>query len=351
LSNELPAIEESSTGSVEQTITQCPEYMCGMNSPQIASFGFWDLQMPPSLGMPGGVNNVGLQVYGFFSATNQLMLPRVIGGRLIAVSGSTTLWGTALVNGWFYLRAGNRVFKLRVTDVSYVDSWAAPIDGSHVVLEDYKLDWTEFVNGSWGDFRNMCKSVPSRESSEILTMVGQNIYRTLLFEGDRIDAARKLDTGIDTTWVNLGCAGSALAKMALTGHTEASKVTGAFNTTLLERQTMLKMLGADYCHDGTAFTVAGQPLNWRDDHGTMKLTALTFNPPQPLILESRWNAEGAVCLNKPRVDVHPTALSNSVLGTDIYSQVQAWCPSKMPPQCADSSFDNDGYHLLSATPP
>jgi hypothetical protein len=351
LSNELPgATDDSSTGSVEQALTQCPEFMCGMNSPQIANFGFWDLNLPLALGTVGKVNNVGMQILGFVQ-NNQLMLPKVIGGRLIAISGSTTIAGTGLVNGWFYLRNGARAFKLRVTEVSYVDSWATPLDGSHVVLEDYKLDWTELVNGNWGDFRNMCKSIPSRESSEILTMTGQNIYRTLLFEGDRIDALHKLDTGVDTAWFNLGCAGGALAKMALTGHTEAAKVTGAFNTTLDERQAMLKMLGADYCHDGTAFTVPGQPLNWRDDHGTMKLTALLVNPPQPLILESRWNADGAVCLDKPRVDVHPTTLSNTVLGTDIYGQVMAFCPSKMPPVCADSSFETDGYHLLSATVP
>lgn len=54
-----------------------------------------------------------------------------------------------------------------------------PTSGAHVVLETYRLNWTELVNGSWGDFRAMCTNAPSRESSEILTMTGANLYRTL----------------------------------------------------------------------------------------------------------------------------------------------------------------------------
>ncbi|HEX7837931.1 MAG TPA: ADYC domain-containing protein [Kofleriaceae bacterium] len=319
--------------------------MCGTNSPQIAEFGFWELNLPTTLGVAGLPNNVGLQLLEFVQG-NQAYLPRVIGGRLIATSAQTTLAGSQLVNGFFLLRNGSRAFKLRVTEVSTVPSWAMqPSTGTYPVLESYKLDWFEFVNGNWGDPRNMCPNPPSRDSSDLLTMGGTNLYRTLLFEGDRIDAARKRDTGVDTTWFNLGCAGSALAKMALTGHTEASRVTGAFNTTLAERQTMLKMLSADYCGDGTPFTVAGQPLNWRDDHGTMKFIA----PENQLLLESRWTASGAACLDKPRVDVHPTPLGTSTFAGGVYPQVMALCPQL--PQCADASFNNDGYHLLTATAP
>lgn len=337
------AADEPPTSSVQQGI--CSAWMCGTNSPQIAEFGFWDLNLPTTLGVAGLPNNVGLQVL-YFVQGNQAYLPRVTGGRLIATSSSTTLVGSQLVNGFFYLRNGSRLFKLRVAEVAIVQSWAMqPTTGAYPVLESYKLDWTEFVSGSWGDFRNMCPNPPSRDSSDLLTMSGTNLYRTLLFEGDRIDATTKLDTGIDTTWFNLGCAGSALAKMALTGHTEASRVSHAFDTTLAERQTMLKMLAADYCGDGTPFTVAGQPLNWRDDHGTMAFIA----PADQLILESRWTASGAACLDKPRVDVHWTQLGWDTFGADVYDQVLAHCPQL--PLCADSSFNNDGYHLLTATVP
>jgi hypothetical protein len=158
---------------------------------------------------------------------------------------------------------------------------------------------------------------------------------------------KKLDTAVDLSWFNLGCAGSTLAKMALTGHTEGARRARAFDTSLSERQTMLKMLSGDYCGHGNAYTVAGQPLNWRDDHGTMKLAALLAQPPLPLVREARWNDKGAACLDKPRVDAHPTPLSDTTFGPDIYDQVMSEC---VLPQCDDSSFEVDGYHLLSATP-
>lgn len=339
---------EPNTADVQQDFQLCDGWLCGTNSPQIAEFGFWELNAPPVLGTPGLANNVGMQVVGFVQA-NTWYLPRVSRGKLTAVRDAITLSGNALVGGWFYLRNGSRAFKIRIAEVGSVDSWAQPPTLlPHIVLESYKLDWTELVNGNWGDFRDVCKNPPSRDSGDLLTMTGANIYRTLLFEGDRIDANKKLDTGVDNSWFNLGCAGSALAKMALTGHTQAAVNAGTFLTTLSERQTMLKMLAADYCGDGMPFTVPGQPLNWEDDHGTMKL----LSQPAQLALESRWTEKGAACLDKPRVDAHPTSLSTQVFGgiIPVYDQVQSHCPLQMPPPCADPSLALGGYHLLSATP-
>jgi hypothetical protein len=334
---------EPTTGELEQSL--CDGWMCGTNSPQIAEFGFWDLNLPTVLGTPGLPNLRGLQIIDF-RQNGAAYLPRVVGGRLIAV-GAVTLSGPALVNGSFTIRNGTRIFQLRVAEVASVDSWAQPSSG-RVTLESYKLDWTEFVSGHWGDFRNVCKNPPSRENPDALGMSGATAFHTLLFEGDRIDAEKKRDTGIDTTWFNLGCAGSALAKMALTGHTEAAHNAGTFHTTLDERQTMLKMLAADYCGDGTPYTVPGQPLNWRDDHSTMHLLA----PAASLVLEARWTPNGAACLNKTRVDVHWIAADTTAfgLGTNIYNLVASQCGLKMPPPCADGSLNTSGYHLLSATP-
>jgi hypothetical protein len=219
------------------------------------------------------------------------------------------------------------------------------------VLESYQLDWAEVKNGLPERFVNACKNPPGRDNPDSLTMLGALSFHTLLFEGDRIHAAKKLDTGVDPSWVNLGCAGSALAKMALTGHTEASANASTFVTTLSERQAMLKMLTADYCGDGKPFTVGGQPLNWRDDHDSMQLAALIATPPQPLVLESRWTEDGAACLEKPRVDVHWTPAGDKEFGDNVYAQIQRHCSPRLLPHCADGSFDTAGYHLLTATVP
>jgi hypothetical protein len=339
-------VDEPKTGDVQQDIQLCDGWLCGTNSPEIAEFGFWELNLPPVLGTPGLANNVGMQVLDFVQGAIHY-LPRVSKGRLTAVRDADTLSGGALAGGWLRLKNGSRTFKVRVLEVGSVDSWAQPPLSPGIALESYKLDWTELVNGQWGRFSDVCKNPPSRDNGDALTMTGTYAYHTLLFEGDRIDPImKKLDMGIDTSWFNLGCAGSALAKMALTGHTQAALEAGTFTTTLSERQTMLKMLAADYCGDGMPFTVPGQPLNWQDDRDTMQLIA----PPLQLVLESRWTAMGAACLEMPRVDAHPTVLSNQELGVDVYDQVQSHCPLKMPPPCSDKSLAIDGYHLLSATP-
>lgn len=347
-------VGEPRAGSVQQGILTCQEFLCGTNSPQIAEFGFWDLNLAPAIGTLGMPNIRGLQLYAYLQG-GEVYLPNVFAGRLTASRVATvppyntiTLAGSGLIGGVLLLVNQNRLFEIRVSEVGMVNSWATTTGGTRPVLESYKLDWAELVNGNWGDFRNVCKNPPGRDNGDALTMTGNLAFHTLLFEGDRIDSDRKLDTGIDTTWFNLGCAGSALAKMALTGHTQAAHDAQTFDTTLPERQAMLKMLAADYCGTGMPFTVAGQPLNWRDDRGTLKL----IQQPAQLSLEARWTANGPVCLNKPRVDIHPTALSNSVFGANvnIYNLVQSICPQQMPPQCADGSLEVDGYHLVSATP-
>jgi hypothetical protein len=342
--------DEPHTGAAAQYFATCDGWLCGTNSPQIAELGFWELNAPPVLGTPGLGNNKGIQLHAFLQGSTTY-LPRVHQGRLTATSGGTTLSGPALVGGSLVLFAGLRVFKISIHAVGSVASWAQPPGGGPtVMLESYQLDWSELVKGNWGDERSLCPHPPTRESGDGLTMTGPYAFHTLLFEGDRIDPEHKLDTAVDNSWFNLGCAGSALAKMALTGHTEAAHNANTFHTTLSERQTMLKLLAADYCGTGLPFTVPGQPLNWQDDHGTMKLTALLAMPPQPLAREARWNEKGAACLDKPRIDAHPTPLGTSTFGADVYDQVVTLCGPKMPPPCAGVSLGNAGYHLLSATP-
>jgi hypothetical protein len=344
-------VDEPRVGAVQQDIGGCDEFMCGTNSPVIAEFGFWELNLPEALGTLGLANNVGMQVLGFVQ-NNALYLPRVLRGKLTASNGVTTLSGSALVGGYFYLKNGSRTFELKVSAVGSVDSWAQPASGTpHVTLETYQLDWAEFFGSPPERFQNMCPNPPSKDNPDSLTMVGSTAFQTLLFEGDRINAAHKVDTSVDRSWFNLGCAGSALAKMALTGHTQGAWDAGTFSTTLAERTTMLKMLAADYCGDGTAFTVGGQPLNWEDDHGTMKL----ISAPANLVRESRWKETGAVCLDKPRVDVHPTANSIAQFGSmvTVYQQVQDHCQQTIQtklPACDGGAFDLAGHHLLSATP-
>jgi hypothetical protein len=167
-------------------------------------------------------------------------------------------------------------------------------------------------------------------------------YQSVVFEGDRIDAKTKRVIGVDTAWFNIGCTGSALAKMFLIGHTHASQVYG-FSTTTLERQAALKMFTADFCGGGVPFTVVGTPLEWIDDHYWMKYTA------QSPTLEARWTDAGASCLSKPRID----DINKLDVGTfaSFEDALAYHCGPNPPTACLPTDADElDGHHIVSALP-
>ena len=152
---------------------------------------------------------------------------------------------------------------------------------------------------------------------------GEN--EAITFSGDRYDAASKtiIATGDETRgWINIACQGTALAKMFLNRHTEVSQRVA---TTRAERQAVLKMLTGDVCGDGTAFTVAGQPLLWKDQKNVTTFMAA------PASIEAVWSDTGAVCLNEPR-------------RPEFAAEIAAHCGRL--PRCSDSTR---GY-VTSAIP-
>lgn len=163
-------------------------------------------------------------------------------------------------------------FALRFAATGTTKYWA----GSSSLVATYSLTYTTSV-----------EQVP-----QPLCTAGVN--EAILFAGDRYDAARKtvIATGSATRgWMNVACATTALAKLFLVRHTDASQ---EVPTTPAERQAMLKMFTADACGDGTSFTQHGQPLFWSDAKG------ITRFPDAPRSLEAVWNENGAVCMEHPR---------------------------------------------------
>jgi ADYC domain len=161
---------------------------------------------------------------------------------------------------------------IRISDSGSTTYWAAPLEP----VPTYTLTYTSATHS---DPQPLCNASGNE---------------AILFAGDRYDAERKTVTATgDATagWFNIACAGTALAKLHLTRHTEASQIV---RTTAVERQAMLKMFTADVCGDGTSFTVHGQPLLWADAN---HLTA--FNRPAAS-LEAVWTDRGAACLDTPR---------------------------------------------------
>jgi hypothetical protein len=172
-------------------------------------------------------------------------------------------------------------------------------------------------------------------------------FHVVLFEGDRISAEQKRVYAVDNHWFNIGCASDALSKQHLDGHTQgAMNAAAQFSTTLDERTAHLKMLAADYCGAGIPLTMAGQSLNWRDDRGWFNYVS------SAPVLEARWSADGATCLNQPRVAAHPIPGSTAFF-PDIELAINNACSAagkSRPPACDGTANDFLGAHLLSANP-
>jgi hypothetical protein len=130
-------------------------------------------------------------------------------------------------------------------------------------------------------------------------------FNAVVFEGDRIDAtARTVKPAAEDRWFNIGCARHTLSKMRLTRNTLHTVADADWRPV----QTALKMLSADYCGNGTALTVPGMPILWQQhaSPGGGSTIGMTYRvQPQPGSLEARWNENGAVCLDTPRLAVHP----------------------------------------------
>lgn len=101
------------------------------------------------------------------------------------------------------------------------------------------------------------------------------------------------------------------------------------STTLdVHHQACVRAVRADFCGDGTPYTVEGQWINIYDAIGVE-------NDTEPWVLESEWNAAGARCFSAT-------------------NRAHAWVPcyeSKRSDTCGDPSHFSTGTLLMTETPP
>jgi hypothetical protein len=252
--------------------------------------------------------------------------------------------GAALTGSQLIIQEQNgNGFAITIQSVGYVQYWAKlpKSQGVTPMLETYNLQWVSLAAG--GRSEPVCGNPAGGPTSKEDTL-GMTAQTAVVFEGDRIDTVSKsVSPTIEPAWFNIGCAGHAIAKLALTGHTEAAKSDG-FVTSTLDRQTMLKMLVGDYCGHGEAFTAPGERLYWRDDRHWMDY----LGPVRPEV-DARWTPSGAECLGKPRLDVNPPVTWPLGLLKPVSSAIHAACPTLATCSDLDPAHE-DGFHLVSANP-
>lgn len=323
--------DETSTTWQPSRGDDCTTWGCGTNSPVIDALGFHELSER------GERNAEGFAIDSFRKpgAAHAPYRIDVVDGELYArpsSDASPTLTGAALIG--MQLRVVNaseqRAYRIRIADVGTTWLWATR-EGVRARTSTYKLEWLDERTGSNGAWTNLCAGA-AREP-------GVDAHFSVLFDDDRIDADRKAVTAQTAGWFNIGCAGHALAKQYLAGHTKASSARLGITTTLAQRTAHLKMLVGDYCGSGEPFTVAGEALAWRDALGLYDSIATA-----PAAIEARWTERGAACLNTPRVDWNGTT---DRFGASVEDEIAASCAR--PPACGSTDpRDLEGAHVVSA---
>jgi hypothetical protein len=333
---------------VMQAIGGCGDFECGTsNSPEIDNQGVHEFDSTFR-----NANDAGFQLMNYSKAgisytpvVSQATLTGRDGlGNILLHDGGQN--AASLIGSQFWVkRAPNLEYIIRIDGVGSAPYFAKP-DGRAMNTQTYLVNWIVAQNGqpkAGADWKNICHSPPVDPSATL----GMDRFHVVLFEGDRIDAVKKVVYAVDLSWFNIGCAGAALSKQHLDGHTQgAMELSSDFDSTLEQRTAHLKMLAADYCGSGVPLTVSGQKLNYTDDAGWMQYAS------SAPVLEARWNADGASCLNLPRVKANSSAAARDAF-PDIETAISNACAmlGKSRPQgCQGPPGDFLGHHILSANP-
>jgi hypothetical protein len=243
---------------------ECPKLGCSSNSAYLGPTEFHELEETGTYANAEGLYLKGLVKNGLTYRPNvtgtELTASRwaLVGGFWIY----QTLSGANLVNSELVVKnaTGSLEYRIRIANASTIQKfWQAPI----TTVNTYELQW-RLATSTY--YTPVCKNPPNRSDD---TGNWNNILEAILFTGDRYDTDTLTVTASTpaeaTTWFNIGCAGTVLAKLALNRHTDATK-SAQVTTTRNQRQAMLKMYTSDVCNSGDALTVTGTPLRWWERH-------------------------------------------------------------------------------------
>jgi hypothetical protein len=298
----------------------CPKTGCGSNSAFVGPTEFHELDETGVM-----ANAEGLRITGFKKGDFSFKLDvtgTTLTGKLYS-NGSwvTVLSGSSLVGSKIFLSGpSNAKYEINIVGVTAQPMWQAPFTS----IETYELTWNVPGTGYIAAPPNVCVDPPNRKEGEMALWA--NTKEAILFTGDRYNTDDLTVTSTaPSSWFNIACAGTVMAKLALNRHTTAT-TNSAMPTTWAQRQAMLKMYTSDVCGAGDALTVTGTPIQW------VSITGLTSPAPYSTA-EARWNERGAMCLTTHRLNNTPLDMDDEIEAScaSVDRPVPSPCASHPPP--------------------
>jgi hypothetical protein len=295
----------------------CPTWDCNKNHPMLTGFPV------PEVNETGLPDDLKLRLMSFQQGTELLRLDVDRG----EIKGYDKLTGVLEVEDASAIGSILTISNLEVTWRIRIEAYALMpywVGSPRAYIPAYRLLYQR-VGDSPSLWTNVCKA-PAEPAVDPMWPGGFETY-ALLISDERYDrdAKKVRDDGNAEGWFNIACAGTALAKMVLMRF-DPHIPPGVYHTTPDQRTATLKMLTADYLGIGEAFTVGGQPLQWASASGWHTV-------PVPGSSEAVWDADGAVCLDTPRL---------ASTDPDIVEKIEAVCSStpgcSMPRTCAQEGI-------------
>lgn len=304
----------------------CQGWKCTGNSPVMSGYGFIELHENQV------ANDVGFRLH-HLRKEGIVYHPDVRGDRLygLGAGGAIALAGPALEDAELVLSRDGTPgeFAIQIHKVNnLVTFWTAP----YTTIETYELTYT---GPDVAKRTPLCPNPPPPTTGDGHMWAAPG--EAILFNGDRYDPNKRIIASTPTEagdWFNIGCAGSALAKLHLNRFTAAGKRPAQPATSRAERQDVLAMYTGNVCGTGTAYTIPDTQIRWASRNGYHQMGAFAT-------YEAVWGGGRAVCMSSWRLDAtHP----------ELREQMKLEC-GELPPcsQALLGSWQTRGT-VLSAVP-
>ncbi len=289
----LPLVTGVGCGDVEpdieseqlEIIPRCPPWDCNSNGPMV----YADKEIY-EFNLDGEESPQGWRYAGFHSSTGQALELVMDGEKLVGVTATgVELRDHQLDGAEISIATGkvlSAIYKLRINGYSEVlEYWLDPAP-----VRTYDIE----VVSANGHAAPLCSNPDVADNDD--RTYGQG-HQVLLFNRNRYDAVNKRvrRSRNAARWVNVACTGSAIFKLFVTRHTNAS-ATVEYTATRSQATTMLKAWVMDACDTGDVITEPGHRIYLRNRPGWL------FDETQFLqSYEGIWGPKGLVCLNEYRL--------------------------------------------------
>jgi hypothetical protein len=280
----------------------CPPKECGSNSSVIDGVYFYELAWS------GEPNSEGVRILSYVGLPPGAVKLDVVKNELVArdAFGVQVAWGPGLIGSGMMLEVNSEPVFVRIANYHRTLHYWVKDDGKPLssYTFEYQVEEVDPQGTTTTYFKPLCTVTDIADGVAALD--------AFVFEGDRYDPVTKVVTtgALTKGWFNIACMRGAPAKTYRMRATAASSdPLNGVTTTLDQRQSLFNMWVANYCGDGQAFTVPGEPLRVRDATKWIPLSSDWSWDEEPLEVgaevssyEAVWGPKGAVCLDVPRRD-------------------------------------------------